>query len=71
MTAIKNADQLEAYFKKLQIEQKGTLGDITLSIGQQDEIVAAMRSIEADDIKQRLKDLKQDLDSICLDVCEG
>lgn len=71
MTAIKNADQLEAYFKKLQIEQKGTLGDITLTIGQQDEIVAAMRSIEAADIKQRLKDLKQDLDSLCDDVCEG
>lgn len=71
MTAIKNADQLEAYFKKLQLEQKGTLGDITLTIGQQDEIVAAMRSIEADDIKQRLKDLKQDLDSLCVDVCEG
>lgn len=68
--SIKTADQLEAYFRKLQIEQKGHLGDIKLTIEQQDEVVAALRNVEGLCIKARIKELKQDLDSLCDDVGE-
>lgn len=59
---IKTADQLEAYFKKLQIEQKGHLGDITLTIGQQDELMEAMRAKESAGIKGELEHIKGLLD---------
>ena len=60
--SIKTADQLETYFKKLQIEQNGVLGDITLTIGQQDELVEAFRAKESSDIKSELERIKDLLD---------
>lgn len=61
---IKTAEQLESYFRKLQIEQKGHLGDITLTIVQQDELVEALKDAgrRGEAAKARLISLKDDLE---------
>jgi hypothetical protein len=67
--SIKTADQLEAYFKKLQIEQKGHLGDIKLTIEQQDEIVEAFRDVlQGESILSKLESIKDKLDDIINEV---
>lgn len=60
---IKTAEQLEAYFRKLQIEQKGHLGDITLTVIQQDELVEAFRvAAHRESIRSQLEAIKDKLD---------